>query len=275
MLNQSNQPINVLVGFQAFLGIHLVSTNITFILQFQMLGLNVVSQSRHSGCFILALWAGNCCTLVYVFNMASKNILDGERFLTKVTLVSDSFMFCIPVPSQMTSLCRTIGTLVTRELWLLSSMYSFHVLPQVASSIASTPRELDFIAAKLTRQQCHFSSPFALALDSPNTNPSWLTPTFSPSAFPPPPLQKYFWMFHTNSTNSKHRCQVMLVVCSKEPPSNCQSLTFQADKILLHLKGFPPLCLLMWLCKLLNEVQAKLQWLHLKACLHVFHDVHS
>ena len=151
---------NVLVGFQAFLGIPLVPTNITFILQPQMIGLNVASQSRHSGYFILALWAGNCCTLVYAFNMARKYILDGERFLTKVTLVSDSLTFCMLMPSQMTSLCRTVGTLVTRELWLLNSMCSFHVLPQVASSIASTPREPDFIAAKLTRQQCHFSSLF-------------------------------------------------------------------------------------------------------------------
>ena len=68
----------VLVGFQAFLGIHLVSTNITFILQFQMLDLNVVSQNSHSGCFVLALWAWNCRTLVYAFNMARKYILDGE-----------------------------------------------------------------------------------------------------------------------------------------------------------------------------------------------------
>merc|ERR1719430_255452 len=69
---------DVHVGFQVVLRIHLVSTNVTFILQFQMLGLNVISQNSHSRCFILALWAGNCCTLVYVFNMAGKSILDGK-----------------------------------------------------------------------------------------------------------------------------------------------------------------------------------------------------
>ena len=51
--------LNVLVGFQVALRVHLVTTNITFILHLQMPDLDVVSQSIHSRCFIFTLWAGN------------------------------------------------------------------------------------------------------------------------------------------------------------------------------------------------------------------------
>ena len=122
-----------------------------------MLYPDVVSQNSHSRCFIFALWAGKCCPLVLAFDMTWKNMLDREWFFTEVALESDSFMFCLLVPPQMTRLCWLIRTLVTREhKQLLNSMSTFHVCSKAASAATSSSSEVHLIAAELARQQSSF-----------------------------------------------------------------------------------------------------------------------
>ena len=49
------------------------------------------------------------------FNMAHKSVFYGEGTFTEVTFVSNSVVLCILMSSQMTRLCCSVGTLITRE----------------------------------------------------------------------------------------------------------------------------------------------------------------
>ena len=103
------------VGFKCALWTQHVSANITFILQFEVLVLDVVSQMRHSGCLKLTLRTWKYHALMPAFNMARKSVFNGEGAFTVVTFVTNSIMFCILMSSQVTRLSCSVGTLITRE----------------------------------------------------------------------------------------------------------------------------------------------------------------
>ena len=95
-----------------------MSTNVTFVLQFEMYVLHVASQIIHSGCYKVTLWAREnpFFVLVFAFNVAHKSVLYGKGAVTLITFVSDPVMFCILMSFQMTCLFGFVGALVTREI---------------------------------------------------------------------------------------------------------------------------------------------------------------